>query len=60
MWMVKTDRATQLTSRSVTSVDRVNTLIQENRRITVSAVADVLDVSYGSGLFHNAWWAEIP
>jgi hypothetical protein len=37
-----------ITSSSVTSVDRVNTLIQESRRITVSAVANVLDISYGS------------
>jgi hypothetical protein len=37
-----------ITSSSVTNVDCVNTLIQENRRITVSAVANVLDISYGS------------
>jgi HD-GYP domain-containing protein (c-di-GMP phosphodiesterase class II) len=37
-----------ITSSSVTNVDRLNTLIQENRRITVSAVANVLDISYGS------------
>jgi hypothetical protein len=37
-----------ITSSSVTNVDCVNTLIQENRRITVSAVVNVLDISYGS------------
>jgi hypothetical protein len=36
------------TSSSVTNVDRVNILTQENRRITVSAVANVLDINYGS------------
>jgi transposase len=37
-----------ITSSTLTNVDRVNTLIQENRQITVSAVANVLDISYGS------------
>jgi hypothetical protein len=37
-----------ITSSTVTSVDRVYTLIQENRRITVSAVANELDINYGS------------
>jgi transposase len=37
-----------ITSSSVTNVDCVNTLVQENRQITVSAVANVLDIKYGS------------
>jgi excinuclease UvrABC helicase subunit UvrB len=39
------------TSRTADNVERVNTLVQEDRRITVTDIANKLDIRYGSTYF---------